>query len=103
MTDNPNLPRKPIKSGTKFNRFTVIRFTRILNHRSLYLCKCECGKEKEMIGKTLQDGNTKSCGCLRNERIRKARSPDLEGNQFTRLTVIERVPQPEGIRKRQAH
>ena len=32
-----------------------------------WLCLCDCGKEKEIIGKNLRNGKTKSCGCLRKE------------------------------------
>jgi len=38
---------------------------------ALWLCKCDCGREKIVLGKNLQNGCTKSCGCLRDELIRK--------------------------------
>lgn len=31
--------------------------------REYWICKCECGKEKSIIGSSLRSGNTKSCGC----------------------------------------
>lgn len=42
-----------------------------------WLCQCACGNQKEIIGVSLRDGNTTSCGCLKgykkhgmaNERI----------------------------------
>lgn len=33
------------------------------------LCQCECGKEVIVRADSLNDGNTKSCGCLRSEVI----------------------------------
>jgi len=34
------------------------------NH-SKWLCRCDCGKEKNILGSSLIQGNTKSCGCIR--------------------------------------
>lgn len=33
----------------------------------MWLCRCDCGKEKVLQGKLIKSGNTKSCGCLRDE------------------------------------
>ncbi len=33
-----------------------------------WLCKCDCGKEVIIRGNSLLKGDTKSCGCLRNEK-----------------------------------
>jgi len=32
----------------------------------LWLCKCECGGEKEVTSSHLQTGKVKSCGCMQN-------------------------------------
>ena len=37
----------------------------------MWLCKCECGKEKIIRGSHLRNGHTKSCGCLYREAIIK--------------------------------
>ena len=39
-------------------------------HR-LWLCKCDCGNEKNIDGYSLRRGHTKSCGCYHLEVIRK--------------------------------
>lgn len=52
----------------KFGRLTPIK--RVDNDKwgnSRYLCKCDCGNEKIIIGRSLISGNTKSCGCLHKE------------------------------------
>ena len=42
------------------------------SHRqSRWLCECECGKTKVIIGRSLTQGHTKSCGCLSVEKFRK--------------------------------
>lgn len=59
-------------TGKKFNRLTVVK--RVLPNakwNSLrWLCKCDCGTEKIVLGGSLKNGNTKSCGCLHNEYVK---------------------------------
>ena len=31
-----------------------------------WLCRCQCGNVKRILGKSLREGKTKSCGCSRN-------------------------------------
>jgi len=38
------------------------------SHKSIYLCLCSCGKTIEVLGNSLQSGNTKSCGCTSRKR-----------------------------------
>lgn len=35
--------------------------------RVTWLCQCDCGKQKVVIGEDLKNGSTKSCGCLFKE------------------------------------
>jgi hypothetical protein len=59
-----NAGSKQIETGSKFNRFTVVRFHyKDERGRRFYLCKCECGTLKVVQGSALKDGHTKSCGC----------------------------------------
>ncbi len=59
-------------TGKKFGLLKVIKFSRFKKlydklgkKRSHFLCKCKCGKEKEVPGISLNNGNVKSCGtCL---------------------------------------
>lgn len=80
-------------TGYTFGRLTVInRADNDKNHKARWLCKCECGNEKIVIGSNLLSGRTTSCGCLT--------SPDLSGRTYGRLTVIEYAkkdtPRPYG-------
>ena len=63
--------------GKKFGRFLVIKEAeRKTNDRNLvYLCKCDCGNEKEVKGGSLVFGSTKSCGCYNKERVRESILP----------------------------
>lgn len=66
-----------IKPGDKFGRLTCIRFDHIGKHyRSYFLFKCECGKEKIILGSGVISGNTKSCGCFSAEIKKAKRLPD---------------------------
>lgn len=55
-------------TGKKFNRLTALRFHGINNQRlATFVCVCECGNEGVYVGRSLRNGNTKSCGCLQRE------------------------------------
>ena len=58
--------------GKKFTRLTVEKYVgKNKSKQRLWLCKCDCGKEKIVPTRYLTSGDTKSCGCLRSERSRK--------------------------------
>lgn len=60
-------------TGQKFGRLTVIkRVENDKNGNSQWLCKCECGNEKIVRTNTLKRSESTSCGCLRNEKVKKA-------------------------------
>lgn len=52
-------------SGRSFGKWSVVK--RVKNSTASkgarYLCRCECGTEKEVFGKHLRNGKSKSCGC----------------------------------------
>jgi hypothetical protein len=68
--------------GQVFGRLTVIRLAYKKNKEWCWDCKCICGKEVTIIGKSLRGGATKSCGCLHDE-VR--RSNKKHGFSDTRL------------------
>ena len=56
-------------SGLKFGRLTVIERYQEKDKKGVHwLCKCECGTETIVMGKSLKNGKTKSCGCYRHEK-----------------------------------
>jgi hypothetical protein len=55
--------------GQKRGRWTVIQEGSKPKH---WLCRCDCGTEKEVRGWSLKYGSSESCGCLQKERLRKA-------------------------------
>lgn len=59
-------------TGQKFGKLTVLYRTddyidKNGQHRTMWHCLCECGKEKDIRGTNLTSGSTKSCGCLQKE------------------------------------
>lgn len=71
---------KELSPGLKINKLTIIR----LHHkdkrwRRHYLCRCDCGNEKVIQGSLIISGNTKSCGCLLAESMKKKRLPNNRG------------------------
>jgi len=78
-------------TGQKFGLLTV------LNRGSDYVspsgyrcvtwnCKCECGNTVAVRSTYLINGNSKSCGCLRN-KTKPERIKDISGQRFGRLVV----------------
>ena len=51
-------------TGQKFNRWRVIERVENRGKTPYWLCQCECGTIKEVRGKSLRHGYSKSCGCL---------------------------------------
>lgn len=75
--------------GKTFGKLTVLsraeRPTGVKSKDAYWHCKCECGTEIDVMGKSLKSGRTQSCGCLRHERNTK----NLVGQKFGKLTVLE--------------
>jgi hypothetical protein len=62
--------KKLIPPGTRFTRLVVVkRVENSKDGRASWLCACDCGKKSVVIGKSLRNGNTRSCGCLHREII----------------------------------
>lgn len=74
-------------TGQKFGRLTVIQRGKIVKPGVVtWLCKCDCGKHKEIKGYSLRAGLTQSCGCYRSERATEVNS--THGLSKTRLYGI---------------
>ncbi len=55
--------------GQKFGRLIVIKKAGSSRDKHiLWLCRCDCGKDKIIQGNHLKSGATKSCGCLNREK-----------------------------------
>lgn len=71
--------------GKRFGRLFVLELDHINHNGAYFLCKCDCGNTKVVLGSNLRQGLTTSCGCRKYER----RTEDLTGKRFGRLRVID--------------
>ena len=57
--------------GKRFGRLIIVERCgrRNKSGHGLWRCKCDCGGEKIVTIYPLQDGTTKSCGCLQREAV----------------------------------
>lgn len=73
--------------GKKFGRLEIIRYAGIKVYGKarcrMWLCRCECGNEINVVTSRLTSGNTRSCGCLLNE-YNASKKPDPEEKRMRR-------------------
>lgn len=86
-------PREKLKYniGDRVGKLTILSYERkpynSKGHiRGYYHCLCECGKEVDIVKYRLEEGTTRSCGCLRETTI-KVNVGDIYGQ----LTVLEEI------------
>jgi hypothetical protein len=77
------------KFGEKFNKLTFIKIVGYTKDgKAKWLCKCDCGVEKEIRAYSVTTGKTKSCGCLKVELIKKNKSKgfgDITGHFWSSI------------------
>lgn len=78
-------------TGERFGYLTVIK--RADDHyqsngrrRIMWLCQCDCGKQKVLFGDNLRSNKSLSCGCLQKKRASEARK--THGDADSRLYNI---------------
>ena len=61
-------------TGKQFGQWTVIDFAGFDQdiRSSFWTCRCSCGVVRKVDGTTLRRGTSASCGCTKNEAIRRA-------------------------------
>lgn len=73
--------------GRAFGRWIVIAPHESINGRVHWKCKCSCGNENIVSRNSLTSGDSKSCGCLNDEK-RSERAPEMY-SRATKYTPIE--------------
>lgn len=58
------MPKAIDITNQKFGKLTAIKKAPSRSGKTYWLCKCECGNEKEVQTTHLTSGATKSCGCF---------------------------------------
>ena len=85
--------------GQKFGRWTVLEKIKVEGKKEAYwLCRCDCGTERKVLGKNLRNGRSTSCGCYKREqdkifmtKYNKEHSSalDIAGHKYGLLTPIK--------------
>lgn len=94
-------------TGNQYGRLTVMYRTDDYigptgKRRVRWHCKCACGNETDVVAKTLENGATRSCGCLKNETTAARFFINLTGKKYGRWTVLSRAEDyisPTGYQK----
>ena len=59
-------------TGQRFGRLTVLHRVDVdYDGRSKWRVRCDCGCEFDVLAQSLRQGKTRSCGCLRSERMKE--------------------------------
>lgn len=78
-------------TGQRFGKLEVLyRYYENKNGSAQWVCKCDCGNIKVVLGVSLTRTNraTRSCGCQTYANASKANVKDLTGQRFGKLTVL---------------
>lgn len=72
-------------AGQRFGRWVVVELD-VKKKRTHWVCRCDCGNVKSVIGGNLRRGKTISCGCHRKEYLKELKT--IHGQRRTRLFGI---------------
>lgn len=78
-------------TGQRFERLLVIEMSGVRDESTYWKCRCDCGNECEVAGKTLKSAQKRSCGCLQKERTGASAAVDITGHRSGLLTAIRWV------------
>jgi len=71
--------------GKKFGRLTPVEFAYMKDTHAYWKCICDCGNEKIIMGSSLRNKSTFSCGCYKKVKN------NLIGKKFHMVSVINQV------------
>lgn len=57
--------------------------------KPIWKCQCTCGNMISVLGKSLRDGKTVSCGCAASKRAKEINFIDITGQKFGKLTALQ--------------
>lgn len=76
--------------GKSFTRWLAIKPFDMRGGRERWWCRCECGKEGAVEARFLENGSSRSCGCLR------LAYEDIKGKRFGRWLVLNKSDSRNG-------
>lgn len=72
-------------SGKKFGRLTVLEKAPSKNKRTMWKCKCDCGKIKDIGAVELIKGSSKSCGCYNLEKLSERATHNMSKTRLYKI------------------
>lgn len=89
-------------TGKRFGRFVVLGME-IGPHPHKWLCQCDCGTRKVVVGQSLRRGHSNSCGCAHKEWMshkftKHGKSNSQEWNSWRSMIVRCRNPKGPSAR-----
>lgn len=93
---NKNIQKIDPMLGQRFGRLIVLSLDKSAHSKpgKYYLCECDCGTKKIILGSSLRSGHTKSCGCLQRESVANVghkNVKNLTGQRFGKLVVLNLI------------
>jgi len=90
-------------TGFKFERLTVVKQVESMpcgknnEKKSAFLCLCDCRAMLVVLGNSLVKGNTKSCGCLRDDLLKARSQSKVSGKKSYRAwqSMLNRCRNPK--------
>lgn len=89
--------------GKRFGKWLVLIRSSNRNKEIYWLCRCACGKNREVSGRDLRSGHSKSCGCSSYDFFKESRGISFEnseynlvGKKFGKWLVIKKVSSRKG-------
>ena len=86
-------------TGARVGRLRILSYSQASDSRKAWVCLCDCGATVEIRGVNLRSGKTKSCGCLKAERMAEGigKRHGMYGTRENKSwsTMIERCTNPK--------
>ena len=71
------------ETGNRYGKLVVLKkANKISNYGTYWVCQCNCGNVKIILGSSLRTGNTTSCGCIGNSKGEYLIKNILENNNI---------------------
>lgn len=80
-------------TGKRFGRYVVLGFAELRKNKPFWMCHCDCGTDKVVMGQSLRQGATVSCGCYhREQHLKRITKHGRSGTAaYKRIYKVKRV------------
>ncbi len=79
-----------INVGDRYNNLIVEKIgIKNKHNQSFLICRCSCGNEVSCMPHNLITGKTKSCGCLKQEKLKIYNTKYYVGSKIGMLTILK--------------